>query len=423
MEIKITALRGLPIRGKKILFRPDINSPLDPQTGKIANDNRLQKNGATLQYMLENGAAVAIIAHQGDTQDYQNLGPLAEHAEKLTKLTGHRVSYIDDVCGPAALQAVRTLPAGEAIILGNLRYLGEELSTFSNFVRLSEEQMKNVWHVRTLAPLFDLYVNNAFSAAHRDAPSMVAFPALLPSAAGFQFFDEYEALSGVLHGAEHPTLFVLGGAKVSDAFGMMESVLKNGTADRILTTGVTGIIMHLARGVCFGEKQMQFLRERDMLSFIEPAQHYLERYPNRFELPRDLAYAQNDKRQECPVSDVMPDELFGDIGAQTIADYRALLAGAKTIFANGPAGRYEHPLFAHGTRGIWQAIADAPAYSVIGGGDTVTSATNYVGKEHFSYVCTAGGAMVRFLSGKKLPLIAAMEQAYQRMTGEKRADG
>ena len=271
MEIKMNALRGLDIAGKKILFRPDINSPIDPVTKKIVNENRLKKNAVTLKYMLENGAAVALIAHQGDTKDYQNLIPLEEHAEKLSDLTGYPVHYIDDVCGPAAIEAVKNLPAGEAIILGNLRYLGEELSTFSNFVKLKPEDMGTVWHIRKLSPLFDLYVNDAFSAAHRDAPSMVGFPHFLPAAAGFQFFDEYAALASVKDGAEHPCMFVLGGAKISDAFGMMESVLKNGTADKILTTGVTGIIMHIANGVTFGEPQMKFLRDRDMLSFVDAA--------------------------------------------------------------------------------------------------------------------------------------------------------
>lgn len=414
MEIKMNALKGLDIQGKKILFRPDINSPIDPQTHRIVSDNRLKKNASTLQYMLEHGAAVAIIAHQGDTQDYQNLIALAEHAEKLSQFTGHTIHYIDDVCGPAAIEAVKNLPAGEGIILGNLRYLGEELSTFDNFVKLTPEQMQSVWHVRKLAPLFDLYVNDAFSAAHRGAPSMVAYPYVLPSAAGFQFFDEYAALSGVLTGAQHPCMFVLGGAKISDAFGMMESVLKNGTADKILTTGVTGIIMHIANGVEFGPAQMQFLRDRDMLSFVAPAKEYLTAYPDRFELPRDLAFEKDGKRCECSATAPDMDGQFIDVGAQTVADYQALLQQAKTIFANGPAGMYEKEGFDIGTRGVWQGIADSAGYSVIGGGDTVSSATKFIDISKISYVCTAGGAMVRFMSGKKLPLIDAMEKAYER---------
>lgn len=414
MEIKMNALKGLDIKGKKILFRPDINSPVDPKTKKIVNENRLKKNAVTLKYMLENGAAVAVIAHQGDTQDYQNLIPLEEHAEKLATLTGYPVHYIDDVCGPAAIEAVKSLPAGEAIILGNLRYLGEELSTFSNFVKLTAEEMQSVWHIRRLSPLFDLYVNDAFSAAHRGAPSMIGFPYALPAAAGFQFFNEYAALLQVKDNAEHPCMFVLGGAKISDAFGMMETVLKNGTADKILTTGVTGIIMHIANGVTFGPTQMQFLKDRDMLAFVEPAKQYLAQFPGQLELPRDFAYMKDCVRVECTIDELPEDAQMLDIGAQTIADYQALLAEAKTIFANGPAGVYEQPGFETGTRGIWQGIADSDAYSVIGGGDTVSSATRLIDLSKISYVCTAGGAMVRFMGGKKLPLIQAMEQAYER---------
>lgn len=414
MEIKMNALKDISLDGKKVLFRPDINSPINPETKKIVNRNRLQKNAETLLYMLNEGAAVALIAHQGDTQDYQNLIPLAEHAEILSEITGKKVSYIDDVCGPAALEAVKSLPSGEAIILGNLRYLGEELSTFSNFVKLKADEMSSVWHVRQLAPLFDLYVNDAFSAAHRDAPSMIAYPHLLPSAAGFQFFNEYAALSSVKNGAKHPCMFVLGGAKISDAFGMMESVLANGTADKILTTGVTGIIMNIAKGVSFNETQMQFLKDRDMLAFVEPAKKYLTQYPDRFEIPSDLAYSKDGQRAECSI-DNMPDGVqFIDIGKDTIARYSELLHSAKTIFANGPAGIYEEPGFETGTIGIWSAIADSDAYSVIGGGDTVSSATKFIDLSKISYVCTAGGAMVRFMSGKKLPLIEAMENSYAR---------
>ncbi len=415
MEIKINSIKNIDICGKKILFRPDINSPIDPETKKIVNENRLNKNAETLKFMLDKGASVAIIAHQGDTQDYQNLIPLAEHAEILSRITGCKISYIDDVCGPAAIDSVNNLKAGEAIILGNLRYLGEELSTFSNFVKLAPEQMKDVWLIRKLAPLFDLYVNDAFSAAHRNPPSMVGFPHLLPSAAGFQFFTEYEALSNVLNDTKHPSIFVLGGAKISDAFGMMESVLKNKTADKILTTGVTGIIMHIANGVKFGEKQMQFLKDRDMLAFVDIAAKYLKEFPNSFELPLDLAFEQNAARSEIDVTANMQDELYFDIGAKTIEKYAEILKDAQMIFANGPAGVYENEqIFSVGTKEIWTAIANSSAYSVIGGGDTVTSATKYVGKEKFSYVCTAGGAMVRFMSGKKLPLIEAMENAYAR---------
>jgi phosphoglycerate kinase len=414
MEIKMTPLRGMDVAGKTVLFRPDINSPIDPATKKIVNENRLKKSATTLEYLLKGGAKVAIIAHQGDTLDYQNLIPLKEHAEKLSAITGLTVNYVDDVCGPAAQQVARALKPGEAVLLGNLRYLGEELSTFEKDVKLTPGQMTATWLVRSLAPLFDLYVNDAFSAAHRSAPSLVAFQELLPTAAGFQFFDEYEALSRVLQGAKKPTVFVLGGSKISDAFGMMNTVLENGTADNILTTGVTGIVMLLASGVDVGEKTTNFLKDRDMLVFIEPAKEYLSRYPGFIKIPSDAAYDDNGSRAETCTESMPKAALYTDIGPKTAERYRNILMTAGTIFANGPAGVYEDERFAWGTKQIWQAIADSSGFSVIGGGDTVSSAGRFIDLKKIGYVCTAGGAMVRFLSGKKLPLITAMEKAYER---------
>ena len=183
MEVKMTPLDGMDVAGKRVLLRLDINSPIDPQTKKIVNENRLKKSLPTLHYLLDGGAKVAIIAHQGDTLDYQNLIPLKEHAEKLTILSGREVKYIDDVCGPAACEAVNALREGECILLGNLRYLCEEVSGFEKEVKLQPCEMLDTWLVRTLAPLFDLYVNDAFSAAHRNCPSMTAFQQVLPTAA------------------------------------------------------------------------------------------------------------------------------------------------------------------------------------------------------------------------------------------------
>ena len=151
---------------KTVLLRVDINSPLDPVTKRIVNENRIKKSIPTIKYLLDRGAKLAIIAHQGDTLDYHNLIPMAEHAEKLTKHLDKKVSYIDDVCGPAAQEAVKHLKAGEAILLGNLRYLSEEISTFEDAVKLKAGEMLNTYLLRSLAPLADYYVNDAFAAAH-----------------------------------------------------------------------------------------------------------------------------------------------------------------------------------------------------------------------------------------------------------------
>lgn len=399
---------------KTVLLRVDINSPIDPQTRMIVNENRLRKSIPTIAKILEKGARLAIIAHQGDTLDYQNLIALEEHAQKLSGYLGTDVDYIDDVCGPAAQEKVRSLQAGQAVLLGNLRYLSEEISTFENAVKLKPDEMLQTWLVRSLAPLIDYYVNDAFAAAHRNAPSMVAFQELKPSAAGDLMFDEVNALTKVVSAPERPCVFILGGAKISDAFGMMKQVLESGTADRILTCGITGEIMLLAAGHKLGDTKEQFLKDRSLDVFVADAASYLAEFGDKISYPSDLAYAADGSRHEISVEDLPAEQMFMDIGAKTIADYRRIVADAKTIFVNGPPGVYEDEMFEDGTREIWNAIASATGYSVIGGGDTVTAAAKYVNLDKIDYVCTAGGAMVRFLSGKKLPLIAAMEGAYKR---------
>ncbi len=411
MEIGIKSIIGVDVKGKTVLFRPDINSPID-SSGKIVNRNRLEKTVPTLKYLSDGGAKIAIIAHQGDTLDYQNLIPMKEHAEILSELSGVKVDYIDDVAGDAAIAAIGNLKEGEAILLGNLRYLTEEVSTFEKDVKLTPQQMLNTYLVRRLGGEADIYVNDAFSAAHRNAPSMVAFEELMPSYAGPLFFKEYEALWRVMNCAEKPVVFVLGGAKISDAFGMMGKVLKDGVADKILTMGVTGVVMRLAEGKKIGKLYEKWLSDHDLTVFVDQAKELLRDYKDKFILPVDFAVEENGVRKEVNLDELpLDDKMFLDIGENSIAAFESAIAEAGTIFVNGPAGVYENPIFAEGTRRVWKAVAAAKGYSVIGGGDTVTAASKFVNVADIDYVCTAGGAMVRFLSGKTLPLIRAMSKA------------
>jgi len=337
------------------------------------------------------------------------------------------------VCGPAAQAAVKALSPGEAIILGNLRYLTEEISTFETVVKLTPEQMTHTWLVRSLAPLADYYVNDAFAAAHRNCPSMVAFQEVLPSAGGLQLMEEYTALKSVLDNPKRPCVYVLGGAKISDAFDMMRKVLTEGSADYILTAGVTGMVMLLARGEDLGTVVNKFLADRSLDAFIPEAKSLLEEFGNRYVLPLDFAYDVHagqhagqegamPKRAEAPIAQLPKDRLFPDVGHRTIELFKEYIAKAGSIFVNGPAGMYEHEPWAEGTREIWKAIADAPGYTVIGGGDTISAATKFTDLSKYGYVCTGGGAMVRFLAGKRLPLIEAMEKAFERNLGEYRHD-
>ncbi|MDK2953862.1 MAG: phosphoglycerate kinase [Kosmotoga sp.] len=417
-ELPINTLDDFDFNNKTVILRIDINSPIDPKTKKIVNENRINKSIPTIKTLMEKGAKIAILAHQGDTLDYHNLIPMNEHAEKLSEKLGKEVKYIDDVAGPAAQEAVKNLKPGEAILLGNVRYLTEEVSTFENVVKLEPHEMLNTYIVRNLAPLADYYVNDAFSAAHRNSPSMVAFEEILPTAAGELLFKEVSALTRVRENPDKPAVFVLGGLKISDAFGMMKEVLENGTADKILTCGVTGIVMQMAMGKKLGKAQEKFIYDRSLDVFIKPAKEYMEKFGDKFLNPVDFAYERDGKRVECSIDDLpIDDVLFMDIGTKTIELYKEEINRAGTIFVNGPAGAYENPIFEKGTREIWNAIADAPGYSVVGGGDSVTAAQKLVenAEKKFGYICTAGGAMVRFLSGKELPLIKALKKAFRKV--------
>jgi len=414
-SFRIQSVDEFDYDGKFVLLRVDINSPIDPVTKKIVSDNRIKKSIPTIKKILSKNAKLAIIAHQGDTLDYQNLIPLNEHAEKLSALLGTQVKYIDDVAGPAAQAAVKSMQPGEVILLGNLRYYTEEISTFENSVKLKPEEMLQTYLVRNLAPIFDYYVNDAFAAAHRNAPSMVAFQELLPTAGGELMVQEVSALQKLMEKPEKPCIFVLGGAKISDAFGMMKQVLSNGTADRILTSGITGEIFLLAQGMRLGTAKEDFIRKRNLDVFIEDAKRYLKEFPGKIESPCDLSYEMNGQRVTVSTESLpIDDALYMDIGEATVSKYSEIINQAATIFVNGPAGVYENSMFETGTKEIWKAIASSNGYSVIGGGDTVSAAQKFIDLKDINYVCTAGGAMVQFLSGDELPLIEAMKKAYAK---------
>lgn len=409
--MKIASLDDIEVHGSRVLLRVDINSPIDPETGKISDDTRLDRSLPTIRDLATAGARLVIIAHQGDTLDYHNLVSLAEHAEKLAEKLGRPVAFVDDVAGPAAREAILGLSDGDVLLLDNLRYLTEEVSTFENAVRLTPEEMTDTYLVRNLAPLFNIYVNDAFAAAHRNAPSMVAFQELLPTAGGRLLIEETAVLTELAANPHRPCVFLLGGLKISDAFGMMETVLADGTADTVLTAGITGQIFLMAAGVDLGAPSVGFICDRSLDAFIPQAARYLEQYGSRIGSPVDVAVDEDGRRREMAVADLPVDHTIIDIGTKTIDEYRAVLNGAATIFVNGPAGIYESGIGAAGTRDLWRAVAAVPGRSVIGGGDTVASARRFIDIDEIGFVSTGGGALIRYLSGQSLPLLEAMERS------------
>ena len=412
-DIGILTLDDFDYADKKVICRVDINSPLDPNTKSIVDDNRMVKSLPTIQELNERGAQLVLLAHQGDTLDYQNLIGLEQHAAMLSELLGRKVNFVDDVAGPAAQKAIHNVKTGEIFLLNNVRYLTEEVSSFVDYVKLSFEEQAQTRLVRNLAPLADLYVGEAFAAAHRSAPSLCGFPEVLPTAGGRLFIDEFSAMSKVKDNPEHPCVFVLGGAKISDAFAMMSEVLGQGSADFVLTSGLTGEVMLLAAGKKLGQESEQHIKDRGLEQFIQPARELQEKFPDKLYYPIDVAIDRSG-RVEVDVIDLPVHELIVDIGHKTVRQYMDIINQARTIFVNGPAGIYEQEVGAFGTEALWQGIADAPGYSVIGGGDSVASSRKFGVKDRLGYVCTSGGGLVRFLSGKELPVVTSLRRAARR---------
>jgi phosphoglycerate kinase len=403
----IPSIDDVEVAGRRVLLRVDINSPLDPATGAIADEARLDKSLPPIRDLADLGARLVIIAHQGDTLDYHNVASLEQHADLLADKLGRPVGFVDDCAGPEARRRILALADGEILLLENVRIYAEEMSTFERDVKLTPEQMAGTYLVRHLAPLFDLYVNDAFAAAHRAAPSMIAFQRILPSAAGRLLAAEVAGLSRMLDDPARPAVFLLGGLKVSDGFSMMGRVLADGLADRVLTSGVLGEIFLMADGVDLGEATTRFIAERDLTRWVDEARGLLAEYRDRIALPVDVAVVLDGERAEMPAADLPSGSLLVDVGEATIAAYEAEIAAAGTVFVNGPAGAYERPGADEGTRRLWAAVAGSPATTAIGGGDTVASARRFVDLDAIDFVSTGGGALIRFVGGQPLPLLEA----------------
>ena len=411
MRFGIHTLDDFDLRGKTVLCRVDMNQPVDRAAGTLKSTARIEACVPTIRELSEKGARLVLLAHQGSDIEYKNFYCTRPHAAVLERLLGKHVEWIDDVCGPAARQKIRELKDGEILLLDNVRYVSEEQTLFEMKLRLTHEQQARTLLVEKLAPLADYYVCDAFAAAHRDQPSLCGFEQVLPSAMGRLFEKEYCVISELMAAPEKPCVFVLGGSKISDAFLMMETVLSGGVADTVLTGGLVGNILLAAKGEAIGQGSLDFIYQSNYGEYIEKAKKIYEKYAEKIVLPSDLAYVDADARRECAVGAV-PEQICAlDIGSRTAEQYERVILHAKTVFVNGPMGVFEKPETELGTKTVFEALAASEGYTVVGGGDSVTAAAKYQVKDKLGYVCTGGGALIRFLTGEELPVVHALRHA------------
>lgn len=394
------SLDELNAAGKRVLVRVDFNSPVDPATGRILGDKRIRGHLDSIRRLSGEGAVVVLLSHQS-RPGRADFTTLETHAERLSRVLGRDVEYVDAVFGERVREAVEDAQPGDVLLLENVRFYSEE------YIEMPPEEAAETHEVRRLAPLFDAYVNDAFSAAHRSQPSLVGFPRRLPSYAGELMEREINVL-GSLEDAPEPLVLSLGGAKAEDALDVVRNVAQNGTADSVLLSGAVGNLFLVADGVEVGEGTEEFLRDEGFFELVDEASELLEEHGDSLELPTDVAVEIDDERVEVGVEELPVEQSAFDIGIETVAEYSAALREAGTALVNGPPGVYEEPTFERGTRELLSASVESD-YSVGGGGDTAM-AIDSLGVTGFDHVSSGGGASTAMLSGDELPGVAALEE-------------
>jgi phosphoglycerate kinase len=413
LMVRMFRLMDFTYDGKTVFLRADLNSPVE--NGRITSDARFRAVLPTIQYLLDSGAKLVIATHQSRPYkgDYITT---EEHAEILSRLLGQDVEYVEDIFGKYARERIRALKPGEALILENLRFSAEEV-----FYKPIEECEKTFF-VRKLAPLIDYVVNDAFAAAHRSQPSLVGFARLKPMIMGRLMEREIDALSRAYESEDRPRIYVLGGAKVDDSLRVAENVLRKGRADLILTGGLVGHIFTFAKGFDLGDANIEFLHRKGLLEFVDWAEKILDEFYPCIRTPVDFAVDYKGERIEVDLlggeKKLLDRYPILDIGSRTVEKYREILMKAKIIVANGPMGVFEREEFAVGTVGVFRAIGESPAFSVVGGGHSIASIYKY-NITGISHISTGGGAMLSFFSGEELPVLNALRMSYEKLKGNK----
>jgi len=405
---KFLTLDDFEVKGKVVLVRVDFNSPVDPETKRVIDETRIRAHGeSTIKELSEKGAKVVILAHQGRPGEPDFI-PLKQHAEILSRIINKPVKYVDDLYGEKAINEIKALKSGEILVLENTRTFPGERK------KKSPEEHAESEFVKSLSKVADLFVNDAFAAAHRSHASIVGFTVTLPSAAGRIMERELKALSRVLESPEKPCVFILGGAKADDSLRISKYVLDNDIADTILTGGLTGHLFLVAKGYDLGKPNMELLEKQDVLKLTDGIKDLMKSHPGKIKVPVDVAIEVNEKREEISLDDLPVNHPIYDIGTKTIEEYCNVIKTARSIVISGPPGVYEKDEFSKGTKAILEAVASSKAFSLAGGGHTVAAIEKFGLSEKISYISTAGGALIEFLMGEKLPGVAALEAAAER---------
>ena len=395
--MKVLTLDDFDLKGKTIFLRVDMNCPIDPETMEISGSKRIEEAIQTIKDL--DGARVVVASHQGRVGNSDYTG-MDKHAKVLSQMLDKDIKYVEDVIGQAAQNEIKNLKDGEILLLDNLRLCAEE-----NYEFAPKEAAKTMM-VKRLAKLFDLCVLDSFPSAHRSHPSIVGFSHILPSCAGRIVEREVKNLDEIMTVAKAPHVIVLGGAKVPDRLEAIKLLIKNGRADNILLTGLIGNVFMRAQGRI--RSSLGIKREEEV---VAKAHSLIGEYPDVFSTPVDVAIDKDGVRVELDVRELNPGELIYDLGSKTINHYNRIISGAGTVFISGPAGFFEKDNFSYGTKALLEGVANSMATTIVSGGHLTWALKKYGLAKKINHISTAGGALVLYLTGEKLPMIRSLEEA------------
>lgn len=387
-------LKDIDFKGKKTLVRVDFNVPLED--GRITDDTRIRAALPTIQFLVREGARVILMSHlgrpKGKVVDELRMDPVAE---RLADLLGQEVSKVDDCIGEEVKKAVAQMKDGDVLLLENTRFHPEEKANDPEFAR-------------ELASIADVFVSDAFGAAHRAHASTVGVTEYLPSVAGFLLQRELEALGEVMENPEHPFVAILGGAKVSDKIGVIRNLLDK--VDYLLVGGGIANTFLAAQGYEMGES----LVEEDKLDLARDLLKEAEEKGVELVVPTDVVIADEFKPDAnykvVPVDQIPADwQSLDSGGTETLKKYTEIIKKAKTVIWNGPIGVFEMDAFAKGTNAIARALAESDAKTIIGGGDSAAAIKKAGLEDKMTHISTGGGASLMFFEGKPLPGVEALD--------------
>lgn len=388
-------IKDYDLHGKRAIIRCDFNVPM--KDGKITDDTRIQAALPTIEYAINESAKVILMSHLGRVKEEKDLvkNDLFPVAQRLSNLLNQKVLFCKATSGSELKDAVDGLKDGEVLLMQNTRY--EDLNGKKE--SSNDPELGAFW-----ASLGDIYINDAFGTAHRAHASNVGIASHLPNGIGFLIEKELNHLDS-LKNPERPYVIIMGGAKVSDKIKVIENLAP--IADKIMIGGGMAFTFLKAKEIDIGKS----LLEEDSLEFC---QKMIATYGDKLVLPVDVnvttEFSEETPHHICKVSEIGADEMAMDIGPETIAMMKEVLANAKTVFWNGPLGVYEMKEYQKGTNELLKTIANSSIHSVLGGGDIVAAASELGFKDKVSHASTGGGATLEFLEGKELPGIDIIQE-------------